>query len=340
MQQALATDVIDMLRRLVGERDLKSFFEQTADEAARLLGADGAALIEVVDFGDMQYRFFRGMPSAHQKMADGRRFSSVHGTAGAALREGVPIFTADYPNHPNAMPDFVASGLKANLVVPCGPPGDGRAVLAISWFSHYPSAPPDEQSLALIMLLADLMHSSLYRQSLESHLEWQAEHDMLTGLPNRRYLNAYLERLFGASAPREPGSVVALLDLDDFKPINDRYGHSSGDCVLREFALRLNDALQEHDVAGRWGGDEFVLILRTPAASNRSLDEAMNALCDTLDRPYKIADGDWVRCGTSIGVAVDSEPGATSELLLSNADRALYKAKSNKASRYARWERY
>lgn len=340
MSQALPTDVIDRLRRLVRERDLKHFFEQAASEAARVVGADGAALIEVIAPDELQYRFFRGLPADHQRMADGHRFSAKNSTAGAALKAGVPIFTADYPRHPNAMYTFVESGLKANLVVPCGPDGVGSAVLAIAWFSHYPSREPDEQALALIMLLADLMHSALYRQQLERHLEWQADHDMLTSLPNRRYLTGYMQRLFGiASRPRAPGRAVALLDLDDFKPINDRYGHLSGDCVLREVAMRMKEALGKADVVGRLGGDEFVLVLE-PLPDERALDALMYSMCTILDRPYKIADGSWVHCSTSIGVAIDRGGRGTPESLMSNADRALYAAKRRKATRTARWEVY
>lgn len=337
MQALLDTTVIDMLRRLVSERDPKTFFEQAADEAARLVGADGAALIEVLDGGQMQYRFFRGLPADHQRMADGHRFAAARSTAGAALHDGLPIFTPNYPEHPNAMPAFVASGLKANLIVPCGPAGNGSAVLAIAWLSHYPKKAPDANALALIMLIADLMHAALYRQSLERDLERQAEHDALTGLPNRRYLTSYLIRLFGATPSRQPGGIVAVLDLDDFKPINDRFGHLAGDGVLKEVSMRLTAALGANELVARLGGDEFVLVL-PPQKDATAIETIMERIRIELDRPYRIASGHWVVCSSSIGVAIDRNGTDTPERLMTQADQALYVAKRHKVPGVSRWE--
>ncbi len=337
MQAPLDTTIIDMLRRLVSERDPQTFFEQAADEAARLVGADGAALIEVLDGGDMQYRFFRGLPADHQRMANGHRFAANRSTAGAALRDGLPIFTPNYAEHPNAMPAFVASGLKANLIVPCGPAGHGSAVLAVAWISHYPENVPDQNALALIMLIADLMHAALYRQSLERDLERQAEHDALTGLPNRRYLTTYLNSLFGPVTPRQPGGIVAVLDLDDFKPINDRYGHLAGDGVLKEVSARLTGSLESNELIARLGGDEFVLVL-PPLTDERSMAAILDRICAKLDRPYRIASGHWVACSCSIGVTIDRDGSGTPESLMTQADTALYVAKSRKVPGTSRWE--
>ncbi len=339
MAEALADIDVDMIRRLVSERDFGKFFEQAAAEAAKLVGADGAALIEVVGEGELQYRFFQGLPPDHQEMAASYRFRSTHGTAGAVLEEGRPIFTPHYPSSPRAMPEFVASGLKANLVVPIGPSQDRIGVLVIAWFSGYPSAPPDDRALSLILLLTDLMHSALYRQSLELNLARQAQYDSLTGLPNRRFLTEHLERAL-ALAPTLPYRIaVAVLDLDNFKPINDKYGHSAGDQVLRQLAERLRQNLREDDVVARLGGDEFVLVLRH--LSDRSaLQTLLTRLCAELDRPYTLADGLQVESLSSVGVAVHMHQEESAEDLLGYADHALYIVKSRKARRGIPWECY
>lgn len=339
MIDALANFDVEMIRRLVSERDFGKFFEQAATEAAKLVGADGAALIEVMGDGEMQYRFFQGLPADHQKMAARYRFRAASSTAGAVLEQGTAIFTPDYPNSPRAMANFVESGLKANLVVPIGPAGERSGVLAIAWFSGYPLAPPSEHALSLIMLLTDLMHSALYRQSLEQNLAQQAQHDILTGLPNRRYLTDHLERTL-ALAPSLPYRVaVAVLDLDDFKPVNDKYGHLAGDQVLRQLAGRLKATLHEDDVVARLGGDEFVLVLKQ-VADQAALQLLLNRLCEVLDQTYTLADGTPVACLSSIGVALHAHPAETAEDLMRHADHALYIVKSRKAERDIPWECY
>jgi len=337
MVDALAKFDVAMIRRLVSERDFGKFFEQAAAEAAQLVGADGAALIELLAGGEMQYRFFQGLSAEYQRMAAGYRFRAESSTAGAVLTHGAPIFTADYPNSPRAMAEFVESGLKANLVVPIGPPGATSGVLAIAWFSQYPVAPPSEHALSLIMLLTDLIHSALYRQSLEQHLALQAQHDSLTGLPNRRYLTEYLDRTLVSCPPS--GLVVAVLDLDDFKPINDKYGHFAGDQVLRQLADRLKATLREGDVVARLGGDEFVLVLK-PMVDDAALRDFLDFLCGILDQPYTLADGVRVASLSSVGVAIHKRSADTGEDLLRYADHALYIVKSRKAQRDIPWECY
>jgi len=339
MAEALANIDVEMMRRLVGERDFGKFFEQAAAEAAKLAGADGAALIEVVGDGEMQYRFFQGIPLDHQKMAARYRFRWANSTAGAVIEEGHPIFTADYPSSPRAMPEFVASGLKANLVVPLGPPHDRSGVLAIAWFSGYPQAAPSERALSLIMLLADLIHSAMYRQSLELNLARQAQHDSLTGLPNRRFLTDYLDRTLAQTSALPYRVAVAVLDLDDFKPINDKFGHSAGDQVLCQLAARLQANLREDDVVARLGGDEFVLVLRH-VSDHAALEVLLTRLCTELDRPYTLADGVRVESLSSVGVAMHMHEQESAEDLLSYADHALYIVKSRKAQRTTPWEFY
>jgi len=224
-------------------------------------------------------------------------------------------------------------------VVPIGPAGDRSGVLAIAWFSQYPSQPPSEQALQWILLLTDLMHSALYRQSLEHNLAQQAQHDILTGLPNRRYLTEYLERAL-AEAPSSPHRLaVAVLDLDDFKPINDKYGHLAGDQVLRQLAIRLKTNLHEDDVVARLGGDEFVLVLKQ-VTDQAALEALLGDLCTVLDEPYTLADGRQVQSLSSIGVALHMHDTESAEDLLRYADHALYIVKSRKAERSTPWECY
>jgi diguanylate cyclase (GGDEF)-like protein len=153
----------------------------------------------------------------------------------------------------------------------------------------------------------------------------QALVDGLTGLANRRHAERSLETEF-ARAERFGGPLaVVLCDLDDFKEVNDRHGHLVGDDVLRELATVLEATVRSVDIAARWGGEEFVLILPgTDAAGGAQFAERARAAL--ADRTILTQDGVPVRVTASFGVASWPEHGADDELL-GAADSALYQAK-------------
>jgi len=167
------------------------------------------------------------------------------------------------------------------------------------------------------------------RKAIEEHLAHQANHDVLTGLPNRALL---LDRLNGALARAgRTGEQVAVLfvDLDDFKVVNDRRGHRLGDRVLQELAGRLADAVRVEDSVARYGGDEFVIILERVNGASEALDLA-GRIQATLSEPLVADDADGVSIGASIGIALSSQLGElpmSPEALLHLADSAMYRAK-------------
>lgn len=153
----------------------------------------------------------------------------------------------------------------------------------------------------------------------------QALVDSLTGLANRRLCEAALEKEIGrADRFGEPLSLV-VGDIDDFKTVNDRHGHPTGDEVLREFARALQDTVREIDLAGRWGGEEFVVGLPgTDLAGGVRLAERVRA--SLAERTIEAPNGEPLRVTASFGVAEFDGRGGLSELLAA-ADAALYRAK-------------
>jgi diguanylate cyclase (GGDEF)-like protein len=153
----------------------------------------------------------------------------------------------------------------------------------------------------------------------------QALVDSLTGLANRRLCEAALEKEIGrADRFGEPLSLV-VGDIDDFKTVNDRHGHPTGDEVLREFARALQDTVREIDLAGRWGGEEFVVGLPgTDLAGGVQLAERVRAAL--ADRIIRAPNGERLRVTASFGVAEFDGRGGLTELLAA-ADSALYRAK-------------
>jgi diguanylate cyclase (GGDEF)-like protein len=156
-------------------------------------------------------------------------------------------------------------------------------------------------------------------------VERQALVDDLTGLANRRQAERTLDvELTRGNRFGTPVSV-ALVDLDNFKGVNDVYGHQAGDAVLREVAHALVGALRQFDVAARWGGEEFLLVLPgTDAAGATRVAERLRAA--VASRAVPTAGGAVLRVTASFGVA-SHPPAASREELVATADEALYEAK-------------
>jgi diguanylate cyclase (GGDEF)-like protein/PAS domain S-box-containing protein len=171
------------------------------------------------------------------------------------------------------------------------------------------------------------------RKLLESKLIHDALHDPLTGLANRVLLRDHLERAL-AKHGRTPGTVALLfVDLDDFKQVNDRFGHAAGDEILCHVSERLRAAVRADDVVGRQSGDEFAVLLDLVIGEDEAVVAAERILRE-LRRPIQLG-GYSVVVGGSIGVAVASDRDTTTEELLIQADAAMYAAKRAGKSTFA-----
>ena len=167
------------------------------------------------------------------------------------------------------------------------------------------------------------------RKAFEQRLSHQASHDTLTGLPNRAYLRGRLEE---ALAPRPGWAPCAVLfcDLDRFKRVNDSLGHDLGDALLIETATRLARVTRPGDVVGRLGGDEFVVLMHSVWTEADVLPLA-ERLLDVLRTPVQVG-GHTLHSGGSVGIAL-ARPGDTPEVLLRDADTAMYRAKASGGDR-------
>ena len=197
----------------------------------------------------------------------------------------------------------------------------------------------NEQDRRLFSLLASqvaigLENSQLERSlgaltRMEEELRHQATHDALTGLANRTLLSSVLER------PDHDERAVLLIDLDDFKTINDSLGHAAGDQVLVMVADRLRSAVREEDLVARLGGDEFAIVLGV-SSTGRSARETAERVSEAISPPMRVAGRDVeVRC--SIGIA-SAAHGVPIEELVRNADVAMYAAKHGGKGRHMVFE--
>lgn len=173
-------------------------------------------------------------------------------------------------------------------------------------------------------------------QRSQEYLERMAYFDVLTALPNRRMFNDHLRRLIAACQRGQGEFALLLIDLDDFKSVNDTFGHDVGDAVLAEIGSRLKTLIRETDLAARLGGDEFGLLLANPRGKD-DVDAACGRIIRKVCEPIG-ASGNFVVIGASVGITGLHEVGSTPEELFKAADVALYEAKHSGRNTW-RWDR-
>lgn len=179
---------------------------------------------------------------------------------------------------------------------------------------------------------------SIVRDVTESHvlqeqLEFQAGHDNLTGLPNRMLFYDRTNVMIENSRRHGLSFALLFIDLNGFKAINDRHGHTIGDAVLKEISERLNTAFRKSDTTARLGGDEFVVLIGD-IASGEDVVEAANKIVKTLDRPSNIVP-ELGGYSAAIGYAIYPDHGETVDSLIRVADTKMYEVKRGAKTRFA-----
>ncbi len=168
---------------------------------------------------------------------------------------------------------------------------------------------------------------AIQRKKSDIRLNYLAQYDPLTGIPNRQFFNDQLTR--ATARARRDGRKVTLLflDLDEFKVVNDTLGHDTGDRLLKEVADRIRRTVRTGDVVARLGGDEFAVLLEG-LSGPREVEAVATGLLDVVSRPYHIAERQLM-ITTSIGITMYPNDNADTQMLLKNADIAMYQAKEN-----------
>lgn len=173
------------------------------------------------------------------------------------------------------------------------------------------------------------------RRRGEEQLTFLAYHDSLTGLPNRILIEQQLELAIARARRRDGAVVMMFVDLDDFKGVNDRFGHGAGDRLLTAVATRLHGVLRDSDLLARQGGDEFIVLLTDLSDDPGPVAESVaGKLLDALREPFVVA-GVELRTGASIGISVYPDDAADTDALLRHADAAMYQAKAGGGGRIA-----
>ncbi|MCE0494644.1 sensor domain-containing diguanylate cyclase [Vibrio salinus] len=174
------------------------------------------------------------------------------------------------------------------------------------------------------------------RIEAEKELEQQATHDDLTHLPNRKLLYDRLEQTLAQAERQKFPFALFFIDLDNFKPVNDTYGHEAGDIVLQQTALRMQRVLRKSDTLARVGGDEFVVLI-PDIGDVDDLDIIAKKLISVVNAPVLIKSDRGVIdqfIGASIGISLYPENGRDADILMNAADKAMYKAKQSGRNRF------
>jgi diguanylate cyclase (GGDEF)-like protein len=296
-----------VLRSLVSEQSVEAVLMRIASDLRELVRCDDVVIWELLEDRQLAPTLVDGEDEDEMKAL---RIELGDGITGAAVLERQSIVSNDAHDDPRA--GQVPGTRREPEAIICVPFTARRTPLgALSLYrrGHDRAFLPAE--VELVQHFADVAAIALHNAKTVAELERLAGTDDLTGLANRRSFHEALRRYAAAAERHSTPLSLLLLDIDDFKQINDSHGHERGDEVLCSFAAALTRRVRESDIVARIGGDEFAILL-----PQTSKDEAASFAHDLAAQPTPFP------LGVSIGVASCS--GATCDALLSEADRELY----------------
>ncbi len=182
--------------------------------------------------------------------------------------------------------------------------------------------------ISILLFIPSVIFAKLIRKKmiLNEQLKFNANYDALTNLPNRNLFFDRLEIVLSYSERYKQKFAIFYMDLDDFKDVNDNYGHEAGDKVLIEFADRIKKIIRKSDTFARLGGDEFIIIVQNIKDEN-SLNKIARQIIHLTEKPFILKNKCLVSIGVSIGISVYPVNGTDIRTLLANADKAMYKSK-------------
>jgi diguanylate cyclase (GGDEF)-like protein len=213
---------------------------------------------------------------------------------------------------------------------------NAQRTFGLLWFGFIYDAVPTPAELEQMCNYTDRITVAVANAAWEKRLYKQAHYDALTGLPNRQLLNDHLNLSINRAKRQNTCVAILFVDLDDFKTVNDSFGHSAGDQMLKVIAQRLTQSLRSIDIVVRFGGDEFIVIIsdieETPLASY--IKPVIIKLQEIIGEPVTIKKHS-IQPTASIGVAFYPEDATTGSALIQHADAAMYEAKAKGRGHWA-----
>lgn len=186
----------------------------------------------------------------------------------------------------------------------------------------------DEDDKELLHFVSTQIATAIERKLVESRLLYMARHDPLTDLPNRILFQDRLDTALRRARRDREHLALLYLDIDDFKQVNDSFGHEAGDRLLRELAQRIVQSVRESDTIGRMGGDEFTVLLPN-IQGPEDVDAILEKIRAAVSMPFEV-NGRTLAVTASIGTAVYPEHGTDQDQLIRHADAGMYSVKKNR----------
>jgi diguanylate cyclase (GGDEF)-like protein len=311
------------LLKLIGVEE-DPWWDNVTRLAARICGTPFAA----VNLIEATYQYSLGAFGYEASEVDrGLAMCAVAITSPTPTYTGDASRDAQWADHPfvSGELDSVRTYYAAPLTLP-----NGHTIGTLCTYSRSVTDLTADQ-LEAMKDLAELTVRMLEIRERSEQFSQAATRDPLTELPNRALMSETLGQALRRHSRGEANVAVVFLDLDHFKPVNDRYGHGVGDELLRVVATRMLGSARSSDMVARVGGDEFVIICSSVPEENApwSIDRVIEEVRMSFAVPFILSVGP-VRVGASIGIAYASSPVETAEGILARADRAMY---ANKAER-------
>ena len=267
------------------------------------------------------------LPSAYTKAIDGVCIGPKAGSCGTAAYLREAVFVADVATDPR-WEDYKGLAAEHGLRSCWSTPILSHQGAVLGTFAMYAKEvrEPTEAEASLIDVATRIAGIAIERKLAEDRIHFMANHDVLTGLPNRALLNDRLSQAILHAQRYGRWVTVLFVDLDNFKFVNDSLGHNAGDELLKTIAKRMVDCIRATDTVVRLGGDEFVVVLSDQPKTADSISETVQKIQSTIAEPVCL-DGHDLRVTSSLGVATYPDDGADADALLANADAAMYRAK-------------
>jgi len=317
------TDELDALKKLsinlTSSLDLPDVLDAVVAEAMRLI--ENTRDVNIFLYKNHRLSFGAALDAEGVRNKPWSKPRS-NGLTYTVARQGETMIVEDMQNHPlytNAPSEWIGSIISIPLKV-------GTTVVGVMNLARMNTGSFATSELRLLSLLSDQAAVAISNASLHQMISRQAYSDTLTGLPNRRALDERLEEEIQAARRNNYSFAVIMMDLDGFKDVNDTYGHSTGDEILRIVFSQMARGVRTTDFLARYGGDELTLILsQTEMSSAQVVSEKIIEGMKKLK--YKFSDGRKLKLGISGGIAIFPVHARNGADLLRAADAALYQAK-------------
>ena len=294
---------------------------------SQLKGIVGSVLLLDEDGRRLRHGASPSLPATYAQAVDGARIGTRAGSCGTAAYRREAVIVADIMTDP-LWEDYrdlaAAHELRSCWSTPILS-HHGAALGTFALYAKYIREPTDAEA-RLVDVATRIAGIAIERKLAEDRIHFLANHDALTGLPNRALLNDRLSQALLYAQRYGRWVTVLFVDLDNFKLINDSLGHSAGDELLKTVAERMVGCVRATDTVVRIGGDEFVIVLFDQPKNADVISETVQKIRSAIAEPVQL-EGHELRVTCSLGVATYPDDGVDTDILLANADAAMYRAK-------------